>query len=116
MDILGISCYYHDAAASLIRDGQLIAASEEERFSRKKHDFDFPKHAINYCLEAGGITGKDLDYVVFFEKPFRKLDRILAEHEHGSSHFPDFVAAIGSFDPHIRLVAGESMHAGGEVA
>lgn len=78
MNILGISCYYHDAAASLIRDGQLIAASEEERFSRKKHDFDFPKHAINYCLEAGGITGKDLDYVVFFEKPFRKLDRILA--------------------------------------
>lgn len=78
MDILGISCYYHDAAASLIRDGQLIAASEEERFSRKKHDFDFPKNAINYCLEAGGITGRDLDYVVFFEKPFRKLDRILA--------------------------------------
>jgi carbamoyltransferase len=78
VDILGISCYYHDAAASLIRDGQLIAASEEERFSRKKHDFDFPKNAINYCLEAGGITGKDLDYVVFFEKPFRKLDRILA--------------------------------------
>ncbi|HXJ95794.1 MAG TPA: carbamoyltransferase [Terriglobia bacterium] len=78
MDILGISCYYHDAAASLIRDGQLIAAAEEERFSRKKHDFDFPKKAIDYCMEAGGITGKDLDYVVFFEKPFRKLDRILA--------------------------------------
>jgi carbamoyltransferase len=78
VNILGISCYYHDAAASLIRDGQLIAASEEERFSRKKHDFDFPKNAINYCLEAGGITGRDLDYVVFFEKPFRKLDRILA--------------------------------------
>ena len=78
MHILGISCYYHDAAASLIRDGQLIAAAEEERFSRKKHDFEFPKLAIQYCLEAGGITGKDLDYVVFFEKPFRKLDRILA--------------------------------------
>lgn len=78
MDILGISCYYHDAAASLIRDGQLIAAAEEERFSRKKHDFEFPKLAIRYCLEAGGTTGKDLDYVVFFEKPFRKLDRILA--------------------------------------
>jgi len=78
VDILGISCYYHDAAASLVRDGQLIAAAEEERFSRKKHDFDFPKNAIQYCLEAGGITGKDLDYVVFFEKPFRKLDRILA--------------------------------------
>jgi carbamoyltransferase len=78
VDILGISSYYHDAAASLIRDGQLIAAAEEERFSRKKHDFDFPQKAIAYCLEAGGITGKDLDYAVFFEKPFRKFDGILA--------------------------------------
>jgi carbamoyltransferase len=78
VDILGISCYYHDAAAVLLRDGQLIAASEEERFSRKKHDYGFPKQAIQYCLEAGKISGPDLDYVVFFEKPFRKLDRILA--------------------------------------
>ena len=78
MDILGISCYYHDAAAVLLRDGQLIAAAEEERFSRIKHDYGFPKNAIKYCLEAGGTTGPDLDYVVFFEKPFRKLDRILA--------------------------------------
>jgi carbamoyltransferase len=78
VDILGISCYYHDAAAVLLRDGQLIAASEEERFSRIKHDYGFPKMAIQYCLDAGGIKGPDLDYVVFFEKPFRKLDRILA--------------------------------------
>ena len=78
MYILGISCYYHDAAAALLRDGQLVAAAEEERFSRKKHDYDFPKNAIQFCLESEGITGKDLDYVVFFEKPFRKLDRILA--------------------------------------
>jgi len=78
MDILGISCYYHDAAATLLRDGQLVAAAEEERFSRKKHDYDFPKNAIQYCLEAGGIRGCELDYVVFYEKPFRKLDRILA--------------------------------------
>jgi carbamoyltransferase len=78
VDILGISCYYHDAAAVLLRDGQLIAASEEERFSRIKHDYGFPKMAIQYCLDAGGIKGQDLDYVVFFEKPFRKLDRILA--------------------------------------
>ena len=78
MNILGISCYYHDAAAVLLRDGQLVAASEEERFSRIKHDYGFPKMAIQYCLEAGGIQGPDLDYVVFFEKPFRKLDRILA--------------------------------------
>ncbi|HZQ69637.1 MAG TPA: carbamoyltransferase [Terriglobales bacterium] len=78
MDILGISCYYHDAAAVLLRDGQLIAACEEERFTRIKHDYGFPKQAIQYCLEAGKTTGPDLDYVVFFEKPFRKLDRILA--------------------------------------
>ena len=78
MHILGISCYYHDAAAALLRDGQLIAAAEEERFSRVKHDFEFPANAIRYCLEEAKISGNDLDYVVFFEKPFRKLDRILA--------------------------------------
>jgi carbamoyltransferase len=77
MQILGISCYYHDAAAALLRDGQLVAAAEEERFTRIKHDFNFPKNAIQFCLEAGGIQGSDLDYVVFFEKPFRKFDRIL---------------------------------------
>jgi carbamoyltransferase len=78
MRILGVSCFYHDAAAALLIDGQLIAAAEEERFSRIKHDFGFPHQAIRFCLESGGIQGADLDYVVFFEKPFRKLDRILA--------------------------------------
>jgi carbamoyltransferase len=77
MNILGISCYYHDAAAALLRDGQLVAAAEEERFSRKKHDYDFPQTAIDFCLETGGIQGGDVDYVAFFEKPFRKFDRIL---------------------------------------
>lgn len=77
MDILGISCYYHDAAAALLRDGVLVAAAEEERFTRIKHDFQFPSQAINFCLETAGIKGADLDYVVFFEKPFRKFDRIL---------------------------------------
>lgn len=77
MHILGISCYYHDAAAVLLHDGVLVAAAEEERFTRKKHDYDFPKNAIRFCLDQSGIEGNDLDYVVFFEKPFRKLDRIL---------------------------------------
>ncbi len=77
MNILGISCYYHDAAAALLQDGKLIAASEEERFSRIKHDFGFPHLAIKFCLESGGIQAGDLDYVVFYEKPFRKFDRIL---------------------------------------
>lgn len=77
MYILGISCYYHDAAAALIEDGALVAASEEERFSRKKHDFGFPKNAIEFCLNEAGITGQDLDYVVFYEKPLQKFERIL---------------------------------------
>ncbi len=77
MDILGISCYFHDASAVLLRDGEIIAAAEEERFTRKKHDYDFPMHAIQFCLERGGIRGSDLDYVAFFEKPFVKFERIL---------------------------------------
>jgi carbamoyltransferase len=77
MNILGISCFYHDAAAALLVDGQLIAAAEEERFSRKKHDADFPVLAIRFCLEQAGITMQDVDYVVFYEKPFVKFERIL---------------------------------------
>jgi len=77
MDILGISCYFHDAAAVLLRDGELVAAAEEERFTRKKHDYDFPRHAIDFCLRAGGIPAAALDYVVFFEKPFVKFERLL---------------------------------------
>ena len=77
MHILGISCYFHDAAAALLHDGQLIAAAEEERFSRKKHDFEFPEKAISFCLRMGGIQSADLDYVVFFEKPFLKFERLI---------------------------------------
>ncbi|TAJ99401.1 hypothetical protein EPO44_10555 [bacterium] len=77
MDILGISCYFHDAAAALLRDGRLVAAAEEERFTRKKHDYEFPQHAIDFCLSAGGIRGADLDYVAFFEKPFLKFERLI---------------------------------------
>jgi carbamoyltransferase len=77
MNILGISCYFHDAAAALLRDGQLVAAAEEERFTRRKHDFEFPQHAIDFCLRAGRMRSADLDYVVFFEKPFVKFERLL---------------------------------------
>ena len=77
MFILGVSCYYHDSAAVLLKDGQLIAAAEEERFSRVKHDNGYPKYAIEFCLKQGGITTKDLDYVVFYEKPLVKFERIL---------------------------------------
>lgn len=77
MNILGISCFYHDSAASLVQDGKLTAAVEEERFNRNKHYSGFPEQAIEYCLEEGGITTDDLDYVVFYEKPFLKFERIL---------------------------------------
>lgn len=76
MLILGVSCFFHDAAAALIEDGILIAAAEEERFSRRKHDSDFPIQAIDFCLRQRGITAQDLDYVVFFEKPLLKLERL----------------------------------------
>jgi carbamoyltransferase len=75
--ILGVSCYFHDAAAALLRDGQLVAAAEEERFSRKKHDFGFPENAIDFCLRSAGIKAPDLDHLVFFEKPFLKFERLL---------------------------------------
>ena len=77
MHILGLSCYFHDASAAILRDGQLMAAAEEERFSRVKHDFGFPDRAIRFCLDEAGIQGSDVDYVAFFEKPFVKFDRIL---------------------------------------
>jgi carbamoyltransferase len=77
MNILGISCYYHDSAAALLVDGELVAAAEEERFSRRKHDFGFPTGAIEFCLAQAGLQGEDLDYAVFYEKPLLKFERIL---------------------------------------
>ena len=77
MNILGISCFYHDAAAALVRDGQLVAAVQEERFTRKKHDAEFPIHAIDYCLKRAGIAARELDYVGFYDKPFVKFERLL---------------------------------------
>ncbi len=77
MNILGISAFYHDSAACLISDGKIIAAAQEERFTRKKHDPDFPKNAAAYCLKAGGITVKDLNFVAFYDKPLLKFERLL---------------------------------------
>ena len=75
--ILGISCFYHDSAACLVRDGDILAAVQEERFTRKKHDPKFPKNAIKYCLEEAGIAIQDLDHVVFYDKPFLTFERLL---------------------------------------
>ena len=77
MNILGISAFYHDSAACLVRDGNILAAAQEERFTRKKHDFNFPNHAISYCLDEGELKARDIDYVVFYDKPFIKFERIL---------------------------------------
>ncbi|MBJ7392047.1 MAG: hypothetical protein JHC85_10790, partial [Chthoniobacterales bacterium] len=77
MNILGISAFYHDSAAALVRNGEIVAAAQEERFTRKKHDERFPESAVRYCLEAGGITNGDLDAVVFYEKPLLKFERLL---------------------------------------
>jgi carbamoyltransferase len=79
MNILGISSFYHDSAACLVRDGEIIAAAQEERFTRIKHDAEFPAHAIAYCLEEAGLaSGRELNLVAFYEKPFAKFDRILS--------------------------------------
>jgi carbamoyltransferase len=77
MNILGISAFYHDSAATLIRDGEIIAAAQEERFSRKKHDERFPFHAVRYCLHEGGVGPDDLDAVAFYDKPITKFERLL---------------------------------------
>ena len=77
MNILGISCFYHDSAACLVQDGEIISAVQEERFTRKKHDFNFPINSINWCLGEAGIKVSDVDFVVFYDKPFIKFERIL---------------------------------------
>jgi len=75
--ILGISCFYHDSAAALIKDGKIMAAAQEERFTRKKHDFNFPENAVKYCLREAGIEAGDLSFVAFYDKPLLKFERIL---------------------------------------
>ena len=77
MDILGISAFYHDSAACLVRDGKIVAAAQEERFTRKKHDHEFPRNAIAYCLREGGVSVAEVDYVAFYEKPFLKFERLV---------------------------------------
>src|SRR6516165_5768613 len=80
MRILGISAFYHDSAAALVEDGHIIAAAQEERFTRKKQDARYPENAIRYCLEEGALSLDELDYIVFYEKPFLKFERLLETH------------------------------------
>ena len=93
--ILGISCFYHDSAAALIRDGEIIAAAQEERFTRKKHDFNFPSNAVSYCLKAAEIRPTDVSFVAFYDKPLLKFERILLTYFSYAPHgFKSFYKAI----------------------
>ncbi|MCX6356108.1 MAG: carbamoyltransferase [Candidatus Aureabacteria bacterium] len=104
MNILGISCFYHDAAAALCVDGKIVAAAEEERFTRRKHDFDFPKNAINFCLGFASLKVSDLDYIVFYEKPFIKMERLLL------SYIATFPRSWKSFIASMPVWLKEKMH------
>lgn len=95
MTILGISAYYHDSAAALIRTGEILAAAQEERFSRKKHDARFPGHAIRYCLATGNLSLEEVDYVVFYDKPLVKFERLLETYlAYAPKGFTSFVQAM----------------------
>ena len=103
-NILGISAFYHDSAAALIRDGEIIAAAQEERFSREKHDSSFPSRAIQSCLEQGGIAAGDLDYIGFYEKPLVKFDRLLETYLHFAPK------GFRSFRKALPLWLGKKLH------
>ena len=95
VSVLGISAFYHDAAAALVVDGEIVAAAQEERFTRKKHDQDFPVHAIRYCLEAGGLGPEQLDCVGFYDKPLLKFERLLETYlAFAPSGFRSFMTAM----------------------
>ncbi|MHC4220192.1 MAG: carbamoyltransferase family protein [Planctomycetota bacterium] len=93
--ILGISAFYHDSAAALVADGEIVTAAQEERFTRKKHDFKFPLNAIDYCLKEGGVAPEDLDFVGFYDKPLLKFDRLLETYlAHAPAGFRSFLMAM----------------------
>lgn len=95
VNILGISCWYHDSAACLLEDGRIVAAAQEERFTRKKHDAAFPLNATNYCLEAAGLSAGELDAVAFYDKPFLKFERLLETYvSYAPRGFPSFLKAM----------------------
>lgn len=94
-NILGISAYYHDSAAALLRDGEIISAAQEERFTRKKHDASFPSHAIQYCLKEAGISLQEVDYIAFYDKPLVKFERLLETYlSYAPRGFLSFLAAM----------------------
>ncbi|MCH2172297.1 carbamoyltransferase [Myxococcota bacterium] len=103
MNILGLSCFYHDSAAALLVDGHLVAAAHEERFTRIRHDPALPKHAVTYCLEEAGLGIEDIDYVAFYDKPFIKLERILM------TYLATFPRSLPSFTKSIPVWLKEKL-------
>jgi carbamoyltransferase len=106
VNILGLSAYYHDSAACLVQDGRIVAAAQEERFTRKKHDYRFPTNAVDFCLAEGGIRIEDLDLVTFYDKPLLKFDRLLETYiayaPSGFKLVPDGACRSGSARSCIR--------------
>jgi carbamoyltransferase len=95
VSILGISAFYHDSAAALVVDGRIVAAAQEERFTRIKHDANFPKLAVDYCLAEAGLTPDQLDYVCFYEKPLLKFDRLIESYlAYAPQGFRSFLVAL----------------------
>jgi len=109
MNILGISAYYHDSAAALLRDGELVAAVQEERFSRKKHDARFPSHAVEYCLSEAGATVRELDYIVFYDKPLVKFERLLETY---LAHAPTLVRDGNAYLAQRKAISQDSIKKG----
>jgi len=110
--LLGISCFYHDSAACVVRDGEIVAAAQEERFTRRKHDPGFPRHAVEFCLGQAGVRIEDLDAVVFYEKPLLKFDRLLSSWLTSAPiGFASFLAALPNWMKeklyHPRLIRRE---------
>ena len=103
MNILGISAFYHDSAAALLKDGELVAAAHEERFTRKRHDPDLPVQATRYCLESAGLEIGEIDYVVFYDKPFIKIERIL------TTYLATFPRSLPSFTKSIPIWMKEKL-------
>ena len=103
MKILGISAFYHDSAAALLIDGVLVAAAHEERFTRIRHDAAVPRHAVKYCLDEAGIDINDLDFVVFYDKPFVKFERILM------TYIATFPRSLSSFTKSLPIWLKEKL-------
>ena len=97
MRVLGISAFYHDSAAALVRDGEIVCAAQEERFTRRKHDPSLPVHAIEYCLAEEHVRLDDLDFIVFYDKPFLKFERLL------ETYLALAPKGLGSFSGHFRF-------------